>query len=67
MPRQTSPAVDRDLTPFDRLRANERGATAVEYGLNAALVSLACVMAFLSLGINLSELFFGISNSLSGR
>ena len=49
------------------LAADQRGATAIEYGLIAALISLACVIAFLSLGINLSDLFFGISNTLEGR
>ena len=40
-----------------RLLHDERGATAIEYGLIAALISIAMIMAFLSLGLNLSDIF----------
>jgi pilus assembly protein Flp/PilA len=43
-----------------------RGATAVEYGLIAALISLACVIAFFSLGLNLVHIFGTIGNALDG-
>jgi pilus assembly protein Flp/PilA len=45
---------------FDLLRVvvlDEGGATAVEYGLIAALVSIAGVAAFASMGTSLSNLF----------
>lgn len=49
-----------------RLLRNEDGATAIEYGLIAALISLAMVMAFLSLGLNLADVFTTITNALAG-
>ena len=47
-----------------RFLQNERGATAIEYGLIAALISIACIMAFMSLGLNLSDVFTTVGNSL---
>jgi pilus assembly protein Flp/PilA len=41
-----------------------RGATAIEYGLIAALISLACIIAFQTLGLNLIDIFTKISNAL---
>lgn len=43
---------------------DERGATAIEYGLIAALISLACIIAFQSLGLNLANVFQTIANAL---
>ena len=40
-----------------KLLADRRGATAIEYGLIAALISVACIIAFNSLGLNLADLF----------
>lgn len=45
--------------------ANEEGATAIEYGLIAALIALACIIAFTSLGLNLAGIFNTISDALS--
>jgi pilus assembly protein Flp/PilA len=45
---------------------DEDGATAIEYGLIAALISIACIMAFLSLGLNLTNIFTTISDTLAG-
>jgi pilus assembly protein Flp/PilA len=45
---------------------DEDGATAIEYGLIAALISIACIMAFLSLGLNLSGIFTTITDTLAG-
>ena len=50
-----------------RLLHDERGATAIEYGLIAALISLACIMAFLSLGLNLSGIFTTATDAMAGR
>lgn len=47
--------------PFWR---NEEGATAIEYGLIAALIALACIIAFTSLGLNLAGIFNTISDAL---
>ena len=33
---------------------DNRGATAIEYGLIAALISLACIIAFVNLGLSLT-------------
>ena len=43
---------------------NEEGATAIEYGLIAALIALACIIAFTSLGLNLAGIFNTISDAL---
>lgn len=48
------------IAMFDALRAvalDEGGATAVEYGLIAALVSIAGVAAFTSMGSSLNSIF----------
>lgn len=50
-----------DLT---RLIEDESGATAIEYGLIAALVSVAIIAALTLLGENLSTLFDGIANTI---
>ncbi len=44
---------------------DESGATAIEYGLIAALVSVAAIGALTSLGGNLSTMFGTVSNSMS--
>jgi pilus assembly protein Flp/PilA len=46
------------------ISANQEGATAIEYGLIAALIALACIIAFTSLGLNLAGIFDTISNAL---
>jgi len=48
-----------------RLSQDQEGATAIEYGLIAALIALACIIAFTSLGLNLANIFNTISNALS--
>jgi pilus assembly protein Flp/PilA len=49
-----------------RLLKDERGATAIEYGLIAALISIACIIAFQSLGLNLADIFNTIADALRG-
>ena len=44
-----------------RVIADERGATVIEYGLLAALLSLAGVAGFTSMGSSLDTLFTSIS------
>lgn len=46
---------------------NEEGATAIEYGLIAAGISLAIVAAVYAFGDDLNTLFEGLSTSLSGE
>ncbi len=47
------------------LIADERAATAIEYGLIAALISLACLIAFQMLGLSLANIFDTINNGLN--
>jgi pilus assembly protein Flp/PilA len=47
-----------------KLFKNEEGATAIEYGLIAALIAVAAITAMGSLGNNLSNTFNSVSNSL---
>jgi pilus assembly protein Flp/PilA len=51
---------------FARLLHDDCGATAIEYGLIAALISLAMVIAFVSLGLNLTDIFNTIAETLRG-
>lgn len=46
----------RDLT-IARFLADESGATAIEYGLIAALMAVASILAFTVLGGSLSDMF----------
>ena len=45
---------------------DEDGATAIEYGLIAALVSVAAIGALTAMGGSLSTMFNTVSSSLSG-
>ena len=47
------------------LRRDETGATAIEYGLIAALIAVAAVTAMSSLGTQLSTTFDGVATCLS--
>jgi pilus assembly protein Flp/PilA len=51
---------------FRRFARDEAGATAVEYGLIAALVSVAGIAALMSLGGSLTHIFSFIASTLSG-
>jgi pilus assembly protein Flp/PilA len=48
------------------LRRDERGATAIEYGLIAALIAVAAILAFRRLGLNLATIFETIARALGG-
>jgi pilus assembly protein Flp/PilA len=48
------------------LARDEGGATAIEYGLIAALISIALVAAFARLGLNLATIFETIAAALGG-
>ncbi len=45
---------------------DERGATAIEYGLIAGLVSVAAIVALQALGGSLNQIFTFVSNTLQG-
>ncbi len=49
---------------FRRFLKNKSGATAIEYGLIAALVSVAAVVALQSLGTSLNSMFNTVSQEL---
>lgn len=51
-------------TMFKKLFKNEEGATAIEYGLIAALIAVAAITAMSSLGGNLSNTFNKVNNKL---
>lgn len=48
-----------------KLRRDEEGATAIEYGLIAALISVAAIIAMQTIGESLSSLFSGVSGKLT--
>jgi pilus assembly protein Flp/PilA len=48
-----------------RLLNDQSGATAIEYGLLAALISLACLIAFQTLGLNLADIFGTVAGTLA--
>jgi pilus assembly protein Flp/PilA len=48
------------------LRRDTRGATAIEYGLLAALISIALVAAFINMGLSLTGIFETIAAKLGG-
>lgn len=48
-----------------RFLKNEEGATAIEYGLIAALISVAAIGAMTALGTQLSTLFTTVSTNLA--
>ncbi|WP_082653559.1 Flp family type IVb pilin [Aureimonas sp. AU22] len=51
---------------IQRFRKNESGATAIEYGLIAALVSVVIIGAITTMGENLTSTFTTVSESLGG-
>lgn len=51
---------------FARFVKDESGATAIEYGLIAALVAVVCITALTTLGTNLKTTFTTISGKLGG-
>lgn len=49
---------------FNRFLNDESGATAIEYGLIAALISVGIIVAATTLGDGLSSLFTGLGTKL---
>ena len=52
------------MSKFLKLIKNEKGATAIEYGLIAALIAVAAIGAMTSVGNKLSSTFNNVSASL---
>ena len=49
---------------IQRFKADEDGATAIEYGLIAALIAVAIIAAVRTLGTTLSGVFTGVDTEL---
>lgn len=56
-----------DMKILSKIANNEDGATAIEYGLIAALIAVAAIVAMGSLGKNLSNTFNDVNTSLQNR
>ena len=54
------------MNMFARFVKDESGATAIEYGLIAALISVGIIAAATTLGTNIGAVFNSIGTSLSG-
>jgi pilus assembly protein Flp/PilA len=52
------------FSTLTKLLKNEDGATAIEYGLIAALIAVAAIAAFQLVGTNLSSTFHNIATQL---
>ncbi len=50
---------------MNRFAKDESGATAIEYGLIAALIAVACITAWRSLGGQLNTYFYKIRDALN--
>jgi pilus assembly protein Flp/PilA len=56
---------DRKMKKFlNRVRKDESGATAIEYGLIAALIAVVLITALTSLGTNMSSRFTTIASAI---
>ena len=51
---------------FNKLLRDEQGATAIEYGLIAALIAVAAIAAMQGLGDQLSATFSSVSSAMAG-
>ncbi len=54
------------LVNLKKLMQDESGATAIEYGLIAALVSVAAIAALTAMGTSLNAMFTAVSAALTG-
>jgi pilus assembly protein Flp/PilA len=52
------------LTTFVKLLSDETGATAIEYGLIAALIAVAIITAVTTVGTRLNTTFNSVANAL---
>jgi pilus assembly protein Flp/PilA len=54
------------MTFINKLLRDEQGATAIEYGLIAALIAVAAIAAMTALGEQLSSTFTEVSDTMAG-
>jgi pilus assembly protein Flp/PilA len=52
------------MKTFYKIAADKRGATAIEYGLIAALIAVAAITAMGALGNQLTKTFNNVSNNM---
>lgn len=52
------------LTILKNLRNDERGVTAIEYGLIAAFIAVVIIAGITAVGTSLSTMFNNVSNSI---
>jgi pilus assembly protein Flp/PilA len=52
------------FTFLARLRKDDKGATAIEYGLIAALIAVAAIAAMTAIGTNLEAVFTSVGDEL---
>jgi pilus assembly protein Flp/PilA len=55
---------DLQMAKFVKLLKNEEGATAIEYGLIAALIAVAAISAMRSVGTTLNTTFGNVSTQM---
>jgi pilus assembly protein Flp/PilA len=55
------------MSKFIKLIRNTKGATAIEYGLIAALIAVAAIAAMSSVGSKLGDTFNNVSDELEGN
>ena len=53
------------MTNFINMLNNEDGATAIEYGLIAALIAVAAITALTTIGNNLNKTFTNVGTNLN--
>ena len=56
---------EKTMLKFLKLIKNEEGATAIEYGLIAALIAVAAIGALTSVGSKLTDTFTNVSSALN--
>jgi pilus assembly protein Flp/PilA len=54
------------MSMFRKLIKDENGATAIEYGLIAALISVAAIVAFTAVGSNIGSVMNTVSDKMAG-
>jgi pilus assembly protein Flp/PilA len=59
--------VETDMQKIRTFLKNSKGATAIEYGLIAALIAVAAIAAMQGLGNSLNKTFTNVSTTLSTK
>jgi pilus assembly protein Flp/PilA len=59
------PEGETEMMKLAKLFKNEKGATAIEYGLIAALIAVVCIGAFQAIGSNMSNTLNKVANNVN--